>query len=83
MPETSTGSVAAALAEIRDRGYVRHDDVPRLLTALEAALKLADDWAAAGPPPRPADEIQRRKCAVELREAIARELLAKEKPDAR
>lgn len=53
-------------------------DVPRLLAAVRAGLELAARWADVGPAPRPADEVQRRACAAELRAAITKALLEEE-----
>lgn len=53
--------IAAALAEIRERPA----DVPRLLTAVEAALELAARWQSFGD-----GEDAQSECAAELRAAI-------------
>jgi hypothetical protein len=86
MPDSDPSSI---LAEIRDRrdgadadGLWRptiaaldlgHDDIPHLVAAVEAALKLADQWkqfAAAGD--------AQDQCAGELREAITAALTGQE-----
>ena len=74
--------LSATLAEIRQRranseigGFLRPtlaqldasaEDVPRLLAALEAVLKLTGEWNALWP------------CATQVREAITAELTGKE-----
>lgn len=58
---------------------------PRLLAAVEAVLKLADEWRAVGSPESAEEEAlmwQRIESGEALRDAVARELTRKEARDA-
>ena len=83
--------IAAALQGIRDRAAHAEDaqeawsvlsgDVPRLLAAVDAVLKLADMLPPQGPPASALEEDRmwiRSECADMIREAISRALLGEE-----
>lgn len=55
------------------------EDLTVLIGAVRAGLALADDWCDVGPAPRPADEIQRRACATQLRAAISAALIREDR----
>ena len=66
-----TDDLSATLAEIRDRNIDTYadgstSDIPRLVAALEAVLKLADGWNALWP------------CTAQVREAITAALTGEE-----
>ena len=64
------GATGAECARLSDAAAV---DIPVLVAALEAALKLADEWKTFAAPGDAQDE-----CADELREAITAALAGKE-----
>ena len=91
--------LTAALRPIKNRAAIAYAspracsqsqaDVPVLVAALEAVLKLADDWAREGEGPiwRLDDEdagerMASREHATALREAITREITGKRESDA-
>lgn len=102
---TADDPVATTLAGIRHRWEARRGyslgfdpvDAPLLLAAIEAVLKLADDWAAEsdelddlaekpgtdeeGRPIMQGQALAYNSCAGDLREAITRELTGKEAGD--
>ena len=103
---TVAGDLTAALAGIRERGYrngatgaecarlsdAAAVDIPRLLAAVEAALKLAGDWDAEArgiflEAARTADAGEvgaasaLQSSAADLREVISREITGKGESD--
>jgi hypothetical protein len=74
--------VASTLDEIRVRVFVgNNDDAPVLLAAVEAVLKVADEWEQDRYKGTSTLEWIHQRCAERLREAITRELTGKEAGD--
>lgn len=90
--DTTPDPVTAALEEMRERSakamlgfssnpgtYIDSaNDVPSLLAAVEAVLKLADTWAAGRPGEIGPGFNATRACGRRIREAITRALTGKE-----